>query len=304
MVDCCPSYNKSLVRRGEILFSYDFLDTWGYELDRMNEGKEGKPFVFPNSFILVIGYIRYSFHLPYRQTEGIIKATGKRLPSNSPSYGHICKRINKPNIDIKRCKTVDDDDGDYIIVSIDSTGIKVTNRGQWMSEKWNKQSKRGYLKIHVAVNTKTKEILALKVTDEKIHDGKMLRKLVNPVLDSSSSREPHKIKINSLLADGAYDSNPNFRYLEDKKIKPGIKVRKNSVVSPRNYRLRNKEAIRQTKDLLKWKKKRKYGYRWMAETAFSSIKRMFGEHASATRFQNMVEEMVIKVSLYNLFRRI
>ena len=205
-----PSYNRSLVRRGEILFSYDFLDTWGYELERMNEGKKGKPFVFPNSFILVIGYIRYSFHLPYRQTEGIIKATGKRLPSNSPSYGHICKRINKLNIDIKRGKTVDDDDGDYIIVSIDSTGIKVTNRGQWMSEKWNKQSKRGYLKIHVAVNTKTKEILALEVTDEKIHDGKMLRKLVNPVLDSSSSREPHKIKIKSLLADGAYDSNHKF----------------------------------------------------------------------------------------------
>lgn len=299
-----PSYNRSLVRRGEILFSYDFLDTWGYELDRMNEGKKGKPFVFPNSFILVIGYIRYSFHLPYRQTEGIIKATGKRLPSKSPSYGHICKRINRLYIDIKRDKTVDDDDDDdYIIVSIDSTGIKVTNRGQWMSEKWKKQNKRGYLKIHVAVDIKTKEILALEVTDEKVHDGKILRKLVNHVLDSSNSRGPNKIKIKSVLADGAYDSNTNFRYLEDKKIKPGIKVRKNSVVSPKNYRLRNKEAIRQTKDLLKWKKKRKYGYRWMAETTFSSIKRMFGEHTLATRFQNMVKEMMIKVSLYNLFRR-
>jgi hypothetical protein len=295
------SYNRSLVRRGEILFSYDFIDTWGCELDRMNEGKKGKPFVFPNSFILVIGYIRYSFHLPYRQTEGIVKATGKRLPSNSPSYGHICKRINRLNIDIKRDKTVDDDD--YIIVSIDSTGIKVTNRGQWMSEKWNKQNKRGYLKIHVAVDIKTKEILSLEVTDEKIHDGKMLRKLVNHVLDVS--REPNWIKVKSVLADGAYDSNTNFRYLEDKKIKPGIKVRKNSVVSNRNNKLRNKEAIRQSKDLLKWKKKRKYGHRWMAaETAFSSIKRMFGEYTSATRFQNMVKEMMIKVSLYNLFRRI
>ena len=207
------------------------------------------------------------------------------------------------NIDIKRDKTVDDDDDDYIIVSIDSTGIKVTNRGQWMSEKWNKQNKRGYLKIHVAVDIKTKEILALEVTDEKVHDGKILRKLVNHVLDSSNSRGPHKIKIKSVLADGAYDSNTNFRYLEDKKIKPGIKVRKNSVVSSKNNRLRNKEAIRQTKDL-KWKKKRKYGYRWMAETTFSSIKRMFGEHTLATRFQNMVKEMIIKISLYNLFSRI
>ena len=43
---------------------------------------------------------------------------------------------------------------------------------------------------------------------------------------------------------------------------------------------------------------------WMAESAFSSIKRMFGEYTSAIRFQNMVKEMMIKVSLYNLFIRI
>ena len=157
MVDW-PSYNRSLVRRGEILFSYDFLDSWGSEMEKMNKNKKGKPFVFPNSFILVIGYIRTSFHLPYRQTEGIINATGKRLLPANPSYGHICKRINKLNIDIKKDK-IDDDD---LIISIDSTGIKVTNRGQWMDEKWNTQNRKGYLKIHVAVNIKTKEILALR----------------------------------------------------------------------------------------------------------------------------------------------
>ena len=59
----------------------------------------------------------------------------------------------------------------------------------------------------------------------------------------------------------------------------------------------------QTDDLLKWKKKRGYGKRWMAETAFSSIKRTYGEYVSATKFQNMVKEMTMKVSLYNLFRR-
>ena len=74
---CWSSYNRSLVRRGEILFAYDFLDLWDSELTRMNENKEGKKYRYPNSFILVIGYIRVYFHLPYRQTEGIIKATGK-----------------------------------------------------------------------------------------------------------------------------------------------------------------------------------------------------------------------------------
>lgn len=85
-----PSYNSSLVKRGEILFAYDFLDSWDSEIERMNENKKGKPFTFPDSFILVIGYIRYSFHLPYRQTEeGIIKATEKSLTANPPSYSHI-----------------------------------------------------------------------------------------------------------------------------------------------------------------------------------------------------------------------
>ena len=84
MVDW-PSYNRSLVRRGEILFFHMiFLIHGDSDLERMNKNKNGnKPFIFPDSFILVIvGYIRISFHLPYRQMEGIIKTTGKRLPAN------------------------------------------------------------------------------------------------------------------------------------------------------------------------------------------------------------------------------
>jgi hypothetical protein len=147
------SYNRSLVRRGEILFAYDFLDVWDSELATMNENKEGKKYRYPNSFILVIGYIRVYFHLPYRQTEGIIKATGKNIP-NHPSYGQICRRLSRLEIDSSNSSRIDDDDGD-IVIAIDSTGIKVTNRGQWLRDKWNIR-KKGYLKIHVAVDVKTK----------------------------------------------------------------------------------------------------------------------------------------------------
>ncbi len=295
-----PSYNRSLVRRGEILFSYDFLDTWDSELARMNENKKGKPFAFPGSFILVVGHIRVYFHLPYRQTEGIIKATGKSLP-NHPSYGHMCKRINRMNVDITGSIRTDDDDDD-IIIAIDSTGIKVTNRGQWMFDKWGaRNKKKGYLKIHVAVNIKTKEILALEVTDEKVHDSRIMRRLVKHVLDS---RDGENLRMKSALSDGAYDSNENFKFLNDKGIEPAIKVRKNSIISSKSNMMRNREVMQQTKDFLKWKKKKRYGQRWIAETAFSSTKRMFGEHVSASKFQNMVKEMMMKVSLYNLFTRL
>ena len=122
---------------------------------------------------------------------------------------------------------------DDLIIAIDSTGIKITNRGQWRIDKWDTQSKskKGYLKIHVAVNIKTKEILALEVTDEKVHDGKVMKTLVEHVLKRNNN---DNYKIKSVLADGAYDSNKNFKYLQKKRILPGIKVRKNSIISCKN----------------------------------------------------------------------
>jgi hypothetical protein len=169
-----------------------------------------------------------------------------------------------------------------------------------MQEKWHIKKKKGYLKIHIAVNIKTKEILALEVTDEKAHDGKIMPRLIEHILKRNGN---NNIKIKSTLGDGSYDSNENFKYLQKKRIMPCIKVRKNSIISSKNNKIRNREVEGQTRDLLKWKKKRKYGQRWIAETVFSSIKRMFGEHTSAIRFQNMVKDMILKVSLYNLFRR-
>ncbi len=70
----------------------------------------------------------------------------------------------------------------YIIIAVDSIGIKVTNKGQWISDKWDLGKKR-YLKIHIAANIKTKkEILALEVTDEKVHDSVIIKKLVEDFL--------------------------------------------------------------------------------------------------------------------------
>jgi hypothetical protein len=87
--------------------------------------------------------IRVYFHLPYRQTEGIIKATiGKSIPDykQPPSYSQICRRTNKLDIDIN--SGIDGDDGDVVIIAADSTGIKVTNRGLGGCKISGKQEKR------------------------------------------------------------------------------------------------------------------------------------------------------------------
>ena len=78
---------------------------------------------------------------------------GKNLPEKPLSYGHIYKRINRLNININitNYNTCDDGDDEYIIIAIYGTGIKIINRGQCLSEKWNVKNRKGYVKIQ-AVN--------------------------------------------------------------------------------------------------------------------------------------------------------
>ena len=111
--------------------------------------------------------------------------------------------------------------------------------------------------------------------------------------------------IDTAIIDGSYDSNKNFQLLSFKGINPAIKVRKNSRCKDANYYLRNKTVRMQKNNLQKWKDNVSYGKRWIVETVFSCIKRMFGrEYVTAIRFENMIKEMVLKASLYNLFQSI
>jgi hypothetical protein len=280
-----PRYNKSLVRRGEVVLDFDVIDNWNNELDKMNDGKEGASYRYPESFVQLLGYMRAYFHLPYRQTEGVVRAhAGKEIPS-IPDYSTINRRVNK--LDIK----INEKIGNDIIIALDSTGIKVTNRGEWLPHKWN--VRKGYLKIHVAIDIKKKKIISLEVTSEEVHDGNRLKKLVDNASENND--------VKRVIADRAYDSKENFRYLFDNGIEAAIKVRKNSSHRSMDCYPRKVAVLRQLKDLKKWKNSVSYGYRWIAETVFSSMKRMFGECVSARKYPNMVKEMILKASLYNIF---
>ncbi len=62
---------------------------------------------------------------------------------------------------------------------------------------------------------------------------------------------------------------------------------------------RNLAVLAQRNDLQKWKDSVSYGKRWIAETVFSCLKRRFGEYVYSVKFKNMIQEMMLKASLYN-----
>ena len=137
------------------------------------------------------------------------------------------------------------------------------------------------MKIHIAVNVKTKKILAMRVTNEHIHDSKALPGLVDEIIKSDK-----KITIGRLFADGAYEGNYIFGYLGDNGIQPCIKVRKNArIIWKKGNILRNLSVLTQKNDLQRWKDRVRYGQRWIVETVFSSIKRMFGEYVYSVKLK-------------------
>src|ERR1700750_3050265 len=101
-----PVYNKSLVRRGKILLGFDFIDNSDTELKEKNKDKIGEPFHYPNSFLLLLGYAKAYFHLPYRQTnEGIAQGHAKGKVPTIPHYTTINRRINQLNIKVEDAVT-------------------------------------------------------------------------------------------------------------------------------------------------------------------------------------------------------
>jgi hypothetical protein len=257
-------YNEALVKRGLILLDLDFVADWSRELKAMNERKEGAKYRYPESFIKLLAVV-HAYVLPYRQLEGFMRALSQHVDDlKAPDYTTIWWRVAKMNID----------------------------RGEWIRKVW--KVKRGFIKVHVAVDTKTKQILAIEVTKENVGDGKMLGRLVE-----SSGR---KGNVRRVLADGAYDSKNNFRMLASNNIEAVIRVRKNASLKgggcmPRKF------AVLEQLGNEDWRKVRGYGYRWMAESAFSSLKRIFGEYITSVRWKNIVNELLLKASIYNLFMK-
>src|SRR4030066_140605 len=189
-------YNEALVKRGLILLDLDFVAGWSRELKAMNEGKEGGRSRSPQSFIKLLAVV-HAYVLPYRQLEGFMRGLSQYVDGlKAPDYTTIWWRIAKMKIDLASSVDLDKD----VTIAVDSSGIKVSNRGEWIHKKW--RVKRGFIKVHLAVDTKTKQILGIEVTKEDVGDGRMLKRLV----DGSASKVPLK----RVMADGAYDSKTYF----------------------------------------------------------------------------------------------
>ena len=125
-------YNEELVRRGELLFDPDFLSGWREELESSNEGKEGARYRYPDCLMSMLAAI-HVYLLPYRQLEGFVRVFAEhvKLLKGTPDYTSVWWRVSRIKVELDPSVDMTKD----VTIAVDSTGIKVSNRGEWIRQK-------------------------------------------------------------------------------------------------------------------------------------------------------------------------
>ena len=278
------TYNLQLIKRGVWFFEFSFLENIADELKDMNKNKVGRPFEYSDSFIEFESKLQPYFD--YRSIQGICLALSDKIkdfPVNN--YSNICRRVNQLNIDIPEI-----DFGKPIYVGNDGSGIKVSNRGEWMRQKWH--VRRAWIKTVITVDVEKKKILDIEVFDVGDSEPDIFGRHIGSLIKRGA-------KIRKGCGDGAHDKRKLYNKFEKYGIEHAIKPRSNASTKSRGSISRARE-VRLFKELgyKEWAKLKEYGMRWATEGKFSCVKRKFGEYVRSTNKKNMLEEARRKFVLY------
>ena len=189
----------------------EYDPSWDDELKQMNHNKVGRPYKYSHSMMAAIAICRVLLGLSYRVTESHFKKNWKG--HDIPYFTQIWRRVGGTmpvfeNIGIrdllekgKRCFIVD------------STGLALSNRGEWIRAKWN--VKRGFFKLHLLIDLDTKRILAFQLTDMNGGDAANLVKLLSDIMKAYTGEG---IPMNESLSDMILEIDPN---VPESKVDPG-----------------------------------------------------------------------------------
>lgn len=238
-------------------------------------------------------YLKVSYKLSYRACEGMTKSLLKPHGIKVPSYVTLSRKMQMLSefllpLSTRRPETV----------LVDSSGFKVLGEGEWKTKIHGRSYKRTWVKAHISVDSRTNEIVDLLLTSNGVSDARMGIKLVERLSKQTKC----------LVGDGAYDSEK----IRLAAYKRGVKV---LAPPPEHARLRYEPHMEERSDSLRviyglggdrmarkiWAKLTGYNHRVKVESAFSRLKRLFGERLFSRQFRAMNVELWFKALISNMW---
>lgn len=279
------AYNKDLVNRGEFYINPSFLESWIPEVEIMNAGKVGEPYLYPDSLIRFLAVL-HAKSFNFRDLEGVVRSLSNALGIPFPviSYSQVCRRVNALDLDFER-------DCDNVAVAVDGTGMKITNRGEYIRHKWG--VRKGWVKVVIMGGSNG--ITDVRVGSERLDERRAGRGMLRKVKG-----------VKKVFMDGLHDCRDTFNLCASKGIEPVIKIRKNASTRSHGSPARRKEVLLYKRLGHKgWVKYKDYGRRWpLSEGIISSVKTIFNEGIRAHKTKNAYHEARMKFWAYQQLRKI
>jgi len=283
-------YNEELVKRGEYLLAFDFVENWDNELMEMNSHKQGAPFKFPKTMI-ELQSIWHAKQISFRMIEGMTRDLVKLggLPTFN-DYSTVNRRVNQLDFCLALPR------GDAITVFSDGTGLQAINGGEYLREKYGKKNRR-WIQIVMLGDAEHHEPVSYEINLIQESESKSTKSQIKTL-------HAKNIKLNSFGGDGAFDDKELWDFLDQKNIKSLIKPDKNAIENSncwsRNVAVKKRNKLGHKK----WSREIGYGHRWPStEGIFSAIKRIFSEQLAATSEQGMLHEAACKIWAYQKIKR-
>lgn len=287
-------YSKKLVQRGSLTFLIDpkVMKTLAPQAQKK---RKGRPLEFSNQLVLLLLMIKIHYKMPYRMLEGFARFFFEQFKKiKVPTYSLTCKRAKGlstklPKLSSYRPKTV----------IVDATGIKVQGEGEWKVKVHGKGRPRKWIKLQVAIDERTQEIVGELSTEATVDDGKAFPKVMQQV----------KGRPKTLIGDGSYDDRDVRDWIRQRGGKSLIPLPSNGVCHGTD--LERDEAIKVIRafggdKIAKsiWGKLSGYSRRALVETTFSRYKKMLGERAFSRTKGRIVLENRLKCVLLNKMMRV
>ena len=290
------NYNEALVNRGSLTLwvEADVLGSWK---TTQKTGKRGASNQYSDLAIETLLTLKSVYRLALRQTIGFARSLFQLMDVELelPHYSTLSRRAATLQVKLSRRPA-----NKPCHVVVDSTGIKVYGEGEWRQRKHGKSKRRTWLKLHLAIDEATGEILAGTVTPNSVGDSQVVDELLDNIEED----------IGQFSGDGAYDRVYVYDYVAERDAVASIPPRKDAKIwfhgnrkGPKHQRDENLRRIRKV-GRAAWKKESGYHRRSLSETGMYRIKTIFTGEVCARKIETQSTELMIECKALNKMTRL
>ena len=290
------TYNQALITRGGLTFWIDeaALPTWRNTQARSGSGA---PRIYSDTAIQCAVVVKSVYYVSLRAAQGFVPSVMSllRLDLPVPNYSTICRRQGSLKV-----STFSSSNSWPPHIVIDATGLRVYGAGEWHVQKYGGRRRRTWRKLQIGVDEQGKEIVAVQVTKNQVHDSQMLPTLLSQIPG----------RVCQVSGDGAYDTKACYESIGQRGAKATIPPRRNT--KPLSRRDCSEELHLRDANVRQIQQQGRYAWRVasgctrlsLAENAVSRFKSIFGSRLKARRFDNQQTEGWIKCMVLNQMVRL